>query len=322
MSRPNILVTRRLPADVEARINATYHADLNGDDQLYDAATLAGRAKGQDGLLVTVTDRIDEKLIKSLPDSIKIISTFSVGFDHIDIAAAAKRGIKVTNTPDVLTNATADIAFLLIIGAARGAAQGEALIRNGTWQAWAPTGMLGTDLAGKKLAILGLGRIGKAVARRAAAFGLETHYHNRHRLPPSEEQALCATYHEAPDSLFRAADILSLHCVSTRQTRAIINRKTLSLLPQGAILINTARGDLVEDDALVEALQTGHLAAAGLDVYNNEPNIDPRYKTLPNTFLLPHLGSATVETRNAMGFRALDNLDAFFAGNPLPDPVT
>lgn len=319
MTRPRIFITRKLPADVEARAARTYDAMISTDNHLPNRDDILAGADGRDGLLVTVTDRIDAALIAALPESIRIISTFSVGYDHVDVAAAAARGIAVTNTPDVLTDATAEIALLLMLGAARGATSGISTLREGRWTNWAPTGMLGTELSGKRLGILGLGRIGRATAGRARAFGMEIHYHSRHRLPPDLEGG--ATYHADIASLFGASDVLSIHCASTPGTRRIVNRETLDLLPRGAILVNTARGDIVDDDALIEALASGRIAAAGLDVYNNEPNLHPGYLALSNAFLLPHLGSATVETRNAMGFRALDNLDDFFAGRAPRDLV-
>jgi len=320
MSRPRILLTRKLPTDVEARAIRDYEADLNTDDRLYARDELLARAADKDGLLVTVTDRIDAKLIAALPAEIRVIATFSVGYDHIDVAAAASRDIAVTNTPDVLTDATAEIAMLLMLGAARGAASGAATIREGRWKNWAPTGMLGREISGKRLGILGLGRIGQAVARRARAFNMTIHYHNRNRLEPDAEEG--AIFHADVASLFGASDILSIHCASTPETRRIVNAETLALLPPGAIVVNTARGDIVDDDALIAALASGRVGAAGLDVFNNEPKLHPGYLGLSNAFLLPHLGSATLETRNAMGFRALDNLDDFFAGRPPRDRVT
>ncbi len=319
MSKPRILVTRKLPPTVEERLQKDYQADLNRTDEIYGQEELIGRAKDADALLVTVTDRIDRTFIAHLPDTLKMIATFSVGYDQIDVPAAHERGIVVSNTPGVLTNATADIAMLLLLGAARGAGNGETAIRQNTWENWAPTGLLGRDFTGKRLGILGMGRIGQALAKRARAFDLTIHYHNRNRLEESEEGG--AHYHERLKGLLPNCDFLSVHAASTPETRGIINAKTLSWLPRGAVVVNTARGDLVDDDALIEALGSGHVGAAGLDVYNNEPNLDPRYRTLPNTFLLPHLGSATLETRTAMGFCALDNLDAFFSGDPVPNRV-
>lgn len=319
MTAPRILVTRKLPAAVEARLQRDYQAELNETDKIYGQDELLARSKNKDALLVTVTDRIDRPFIESLPRSVRMIATFSVGYDQIDVVAASERNIVVSNTPDVLTDATADLAILLLLGAARGAGRGEAAIRQETWRNWAPTGYLGTHVTGKRLGIFGMGRIGQAVAKRARGFDMEIHYHNRHRLPADREHG--AIYHETAESLFEVSDFLSLHAASTPETRNIINRTSLARLPDGAILANAARGDLVDDDALIEALSTGKLAAAGLDVYRGEPDLDPRYPTLPNTFLLPHLGSATLETRNAMGFCALDNLDAFFAGNSPPNRV-
>jgi len=319
MSRPRIFVTRKLPPAVEARAAKDYDAVFNTGDALPTRETIVAGAQEKDGLLVTVTDRIDADLIAALPDSVRIISTFSVGYDHIDIAAAKARGISVTNTPDVLTDATAEIALLLMLGAARNATSSIATLREGNWRNWAPTGMLGTELTGKRLGILGLGRIGRATAHRARAFGMKIHYHSRHRL--SSELEVGAVYHDDIAGLFRVSDVLSIHCASTPQTRGLINRETIALLPKDAIVVNTARGDIVDDEALIEALASGRLAAAGLDVFNNEPNFHPGYLNLSNAFLLPHLGSATLETRNAMGFRALDNLDAFFAGRSPKDLV-
>jgi glyoxylate reductase len=310
--RPRILITRRLPPDVEARAARNYDAEFNTSDRPWPGVELAARAQGKDGLLVTVTDRLDAATVAALPSSIRIMASFSVGTDHMDIEAAARRGIAVTNTPDVLTDATADIALLLILGAARGAASGMAAIREGTWANWAPTGMLGIGVTGKRLGILGMGRIGRAVAERARAFGMEIHYHNRR--PLGDAEARGAVWHRTAEDLFAWSDILSVHCASTPETRGLIDARRLALLPKGAVVVNTARGDIVDDEALIAAVRSGHIAAVGLDVFNNEPNIDPRYRTLPNAFLLPHLGSATLETRNAMGFRALDNLDDFFAG--------
>lgn len=314
---PKLLITRKLPDDVEARAAESFHIQTNRNDALPDQAGIVTSAAGHDAILATVTDRLDAATIALLPDSIKIIASFSVGTDHIDLAAAKARGIVVTNTPDVLTDATADIALLLMLGAARGAASGMAAIRDNTWANWAPTGMLGISLTGKRLGILGMGRIGQAVAKRARALGMHIHYHNRRAIEGMDD----AIFHPTLEDLLGVSDFFSVNCASTAETRDIINAAALARLPKGAVVINTARGDIINDDALISALQSGHLAAIGLDVFNNEPRIDPRYRNLPNAFLLPHLGSATRETRNAMGFRALDNLDDFFAGRPPRDRV-
>jgi lactate dehydrogenase-like 2-hydroxyacid dehydrogenase len=254
-----------------------------------------------------------------LPDRVRVLATFSVGTDHIDLAAAKARGLIVTNTPDVLTDATADIALLLILGAARRASEGERLIRADAWTGWTPTQLMGTHIGGKRLGLIGMGRIGQAVARRARAFGMTIHYSNRKRLPPELEEG--AVYHADPDALLAVSDVLSLHFPATAETRHWLNAERIARLPPGAILINTARGTVVDDRAVVAALRDGRLAAAGLDVFENEPNLFAEYRDLPNSFLLPHLGSATVETRNAMGFKALDNIDAVLSGREPPDRV-
>lgn len=317
--KPQIFVTRRLPEAVEARLRQDYDPRLNEHDVPLPPETIPTAATGAQGLIVTPTDRLDASVIMSLPESVKIISTFSVGYEHIDCAAAHARGITVTNTPGVLTEATADLALLLILGAARRASEGERMIRANAWSGWAPTQLLGTHLGGRTLGILGMGRIGQAVAHRARAFGLKVHYHNRHRL--AADQEFGAEYHVTAEGLLAVSDILSLHFPATPDTRKFLNRDRLSLLPSGAIVINTARGAVVDDEALIAALKSGHLAAAGLDVFDGEPHLNAGYRALENTFLLPHLGSATTETRNAMGFMALDNLDAYFAGTSPPNSV-
>lgn len=317
--RPRLLVTRRLPPAVETRAGRDYEALLNPEDRPLSAQAIVEACQGRSALMPTLTDRLDADLIGRLPDSIKIIATFSVGFEHVDLAAARARGIVVANTPGVLTEATAEITFLLLLGAARRAWEGEALLRSGKWTGWTPTQLMGVQLTAKRLGILGMGRIGQAVARRARAFGMEIHYHNRRRLDAEVEEG--AVYHAEPEDLLTKSDFLSLHCPLTPETRKFLDARRLALLPRGAVVVNTARGPVVDDGALIAALKSGHVAAAGLDVYDGEPALDPGYLDLPNAFLLPHLGSATVETRNAMGFKALDNLDAFFAGREPPDRV-
>lgn len=321
MSRkPKIVVTRKLPAGVEKRLEAGFDALLNESDRLLPRDELLKLADGADGLLVTPTERCDAAFIDALPASIRVLATFSVGFDHIDIAAARARGLAVTNTPDVLTDATADIALLLLLGAARGASWGQDMVRNDAWPAWSPTTHLGFDVTGKRLGILGMGRIGRAVAARARSFEMHIHYHNRSRLAPGLEAG--AHFHESIDDLLAVSDFLSINCALTPETQGLLNRDTLARMPRGAIVVNTARGGIIDDDALIDALNSGHIAAAGLDVFNNEPDIDPRYRTMDNVFCLPHLGSATPGTRDAMGHRAVDNLDAFFAGKTPGDLLT
>jgi len=317
--KPKILVTRKLPPAVTARLVQHYDATLNEADRILTPEEIVADAAGKDALLICPTDKITAQLIGQLPASIKMIATFSVGYEHIDVAAARGRGIAVSNTPDVLTDATADIALLLMLGAARRAYEGEKMVREATWKSWATTFMLGTHMTGKRLGIFGMGRIGQAVARRARGFDMQIHYSNRRRLPTDLEQG--AVFHANPTDMLGVCDFLSLNCPSSAETHHWLNAERIARLPDGAIVVNTARGAVVDDTALIAALKSGKLFAVGLDVFENEPNIHPDYRTLDNVFLLPHLGSATVETRNAMGFKALDNLDAFFAGRPLPDPV-
>ena len=319
-SKPKLTVSRKLPQAVEQRLRADYDVTLNDDDTIYSHDILIERAQGADALLVSPTEKCTAEFITKLPDSIKIMATFSVGYDHIDIDAAIAAKLPVTNTPDVLTDATADIALLLLLGAARGAYWGDQMVRNDTWGAWAPTHPLGIGVTGKRLGILGMGRIGQAVADRARAFGMEIHYSKRTRL--SDELEKGAVYHESVESLLAQSQFLSINCASTAETYKLLNRETIALLPDGAVVVNTARGDIIDDGALIEALESGKVAAAGLDVFTGEPNIDPRYRKLDNAFLLPHLGSATLETRDAMGMRAVDNIDAFFNGQTPGDLVT
>jgi lactate dehydrogenase-like 2-hydroxyacid dehydrogenase len=314
---PVLLLTRRLPDAVMTRAARDYRIIANDDDHPYSQAEIAAKAAGADAILVSAVDPIPGDLIRALPDSVRMIATFSVGTDHIDLTAAKERGIVVSNTPGVLTDATADIALLLLLGAARRASEGERLIREGRWEGWAPTHLVGVHVTGKRLAILGMGRIGQAVARRARGFDMEIHYHNRRRLPAGEESG--AIYHADADDLLAVADFLSIHSPANPETHHWLNAERIARLPDGAVVVNTARGSVVDDEALLAALASGKLAAAGLDVFENEPRIHPGYAATPNTFLLPHLGSATDQTRDAMGFTALNNLDAFFAGRELPN---
>ena len=307
-----LLVTRRLPAAVESRAQQAYDSRFNATDASYDTTALLEGSAGADALLACPGDDLSAEVIAQLPQSIRIIANFSVGYDHVDVAAARARGIVVTNTPEVLTDATADLTMLLLLGAARRASEGAALIREGRWTGWRPTHMPGVHVTGKPLGILGMGRIGRAVAKRARGFDMEVHYHDQVRQPA--EEAAGAVYHEELKELLSVSAFLTLHCPSTPETRHLLDEARIAQLPDQAIVVNAARGDIVDDDALIAAVESGKLAAIGLDVYENEPNLNPRYRTLKNSFLLPHLGSATVETRDAMGFTALDNLDAFFAG--------
>ncbi len=311
-SKPIVLVTRKLPAAVEDRLRRDYEPRLNTDDRIYTADEIVALAAGAVAIIPSHTERLGPDVIGRLPESVRAICSFSVGFDHIDLPSAGARGITVTNTPDVLSDATAEIAILLMLGAARRAHEGAQLIRTATWREWSPTYQLGIQVTGKRLGLIGMGRVGQVVAKRARGFDMEIHYHNRRRLDPEQEQG--AVFHPTIEELLPASEFLSIHCPATADTRGLLNAERIALLPGGAVVINTARGAIVDDDALIGALRAGRLFAAGLDVFNNEPDIDPRYRELPNTFLLPHIGSATRETRDAMGFRALDNLDAIVAG--------
>jgi len=318
-SRPKLLVTRRLPDAVTKRAVAHFDAALNEDDHGMSPDELLAKAQGKDALLVTPVDKLTPDLVGKLPQSIRMIATFSVGYEHINLDACKQRGIPVSNTPDVLTDATADIALLLLLGAARRAYEGERAVRDGTWKSWSTVYMLGVHVTGKRLGIFGMGRIGQAVAKRARAFDMQIHYYSRKRLPADLEQG--AIYHASVDEMLPHCDFLSINAPGGPETYHWLNAEHIALLPDGAIVVNSARGTLVDDAALIAALKSGKLFAAGLDVYENEPNLNPAYRDLKNVFLLPHLGSATIDTRNAMGFKALDNLDAFFAGRPLPDRV-
>lgn len=318
-TKPVVFVTRRLPEAVESRLNRDYEVRWNESDAVLDADDLVAGAAGVDGVLTCSTERWSAEVIGALPKRLKIIATFSVGYDHIDVAAADRAGIIVTNTPDVLTEATADIAMLCILAASRRVPEAQAMLRRGDWQRWNPTELLGRGLQGRNLGIVGMGRIGRALATRARAFGLMIHYHNRTRLDPELEQG--ATYHKTLESMLPVSHFLSLNCPATAANADMIDERRLAMLPEGAVLVNTARGTLVDDDAVTAALASGRLFAAGLDVFKNEPAFDRRYLDLPSAFLLPHIGSATLETRSAMGFRCLDNLDAYFAGRPVPDHV-
>jgi lactate dehydrogenase-like 2-hydroxyacid dehydrogenase len=315
-----VLVTRKLPPNVEARLRRDYEPRFNAEDRLYTTAELLALAQGADIILPCHTEKLSADVIARLPSSVKAIVCFSVGTDYVDLAAAKARNIIVTNTPDVLTDATAEIAMLLLLGAARRASEGERLIRAGKWQSWSPTFMIGKQVTGKRLGIVGMGRVGQATAQRARGFDMTILYSNRSRLAPELEKG--ATYYQSVEAMLPHCDYLALHCPATPETHHLLNAKRIALLPDGAIVVNTARGSVIDDDALVAALKSGKIAAAGLDVFNGEPNnIHPGYRELENTFLLPHIGSATFETRDAMGYRALDNLDAIAADSEPHDRV-
>tara|TARA_R110000824_G_scaffold11585_7_gene50743 strand:+ start:11370 stop:12293 length:924 start_codon:yes stop_codon:yes gene_type:complete len=274
-----------------------------------------------DVLVPTVTDHIDAEMIANAPDRLRLIASFGAGVDHIDLAAARAKKIMVTNTPGVFTEDTADMTMALILSAPRRLSDGEKLMRSGQWEGWKPSGMLGHCIGGKKLGIIGMGRIGQAVARRASGFGLSIVYHNRRQLPPAVEESLRASFVADLDELIRECDIISLHCPHTAETHELINAERISKMKASSYLINTARGDLVDEEALIEALQNEKIGGAGLDVYQNEPDIDPRFLNLKNTVLLPHMGSATFEGREASGDRVITNIRVWADGHRPPDQV-
>lgn len=310
MTKPALLITRRLPQAIEALAARDYDASLTPSDT--PIPDLVARAQGADAVLCCPGDTLDAAAIGALPPSVKVIGTFSVGYDHIDIAAAKARGIKVCNTPDVLSVATAECAMLLMLMAARRAGEAERLVRAGQWEGWAPTQLLGTGVAGKSLGIFGLGRIGRELAKMARGFGMEIHYRDMNRLPPELEEG--AIFHDNDDSFLPRCQVLSLHAPGGGGTKHWLDADRIAKLPKGAVLVNAARGTLVDDDALIAALKSGHIAAAGLDVYNNEPRLHPGYMALENVVLLPHLGSATAETRDAMGRIVLEGITVVLRG--------
>jgi glyoxylate reductase len=312
-------VTRRLPEAIEARASRDYDARLSFADQPVTAAEIVAGAADATAIICCPAEKLGADVIAQLPDSVKVVGTFSVGYDHVDLAALRARGIPLVNTPDVLSVATAECAMLLVMAAARRAGEGERMIRAGKWNGWAPTQLRGTLVSGRRLGIFGMGRIGRELAKMARGFGMAVHYRDQQRLPPELE--LGATFHDNDESFLAVCDVLSLHAPGGDGTRHWLNAERIAKLPHGAVVANAARGTLVDDGALVEALQSGQVAAAGLDVYNNEPNVDPRYLALENVVLLPHLGSATTETRDAMGTLVLDGIDAVLAGREPPNLV-
>lgn len=303
---------RRFTPRVEDKINQTFRVTRNETDTPLSSAELSERAKGADVLFVSAVDNVPADVIDALCPNLRAIATLSVGFDHIAIDAARAHGIAVFNTPGVLSDTCAEVALMLMLNAAHRGFEAESLVRSGTWQGWAPRQMLGYQLMGKTVGIFGMGRIGSAVAMRCRAFGMAIHYHNRNRLPTNQEQG--AVYHATLNSLMPQSQFLVICAPSAPELNAAINAERLALLPKNAIVVNVARGALIDDDALIDALTNGHLFAAGLDVFNNEPNLDPRYRALHNVSLLSHIGSATFETRDAMGFLLLDGLAAYMRG--------
>ena len=316
MNKPILVVTSRFIKPIEARIEKEYEVRRKTDGTLFTRNELLAASEGADAILITPFDRLDADFFQQISSSVKIISTYSVGIDHIDMHAAAERNIAIGYTPAEVTDATADIAMLLLLGASRRAFEAQELVRSGEWTIPRAGALLGWQITGKTLGILGMGRIGQAVARRAQAFGMKIHYSNPHRRP--EEMAGDAVFHADPIELLKVSQFLSLNAPETPATYHFLNAKTISLLPQGAIVVNTARGVLIKDEDLIEALKVGRLAAAGLDVYEGEPKLNPGYIGLKNTFLLPHIGSATIESRTNMGMVALDDIGAVLNGRSAP----
>jgi lactate dehydrogenase-like 2-hydroxyacid dehydrogenase len=313
-----ILVTRRLLRSNEDRIKEIYDANLNLNDELYSQDKLIELSQGCDGVLSALTDKLDEKTINRLPDSVKILSNFAVGFGNIDLEAAKKRNIIVTNTPEVLTDATAEIGVLLILGACRRASEGIQGARDADWK-WSADYLIGKQLTGARLGILGMGRIGQKIAKIAKSLGMIVHYHNRSKLSADKENG--SIYHDNLKSLMEVSDVLSVCCPASKETINLINKETLEYLPKGAVVTNVARGDIVDDEALIDALDRRKVYAVGLDVYKGEPNLNPGYLKHKSAFILPHLGSATKETRTAMANLAIDNLEEFFKSGSCKNKV-
>jgi glyoxylate reductase len=319
--KPSVVVTRRLPEAIEARMMELFDTRLSRDDRPLSEAELAEAVRTADVLVPTVTDRIGRAVIAAAGPQLELIASFSTGVDHIDLAAAHERGIMVTNTPGVLTEDTADMTMALILAVPRRLIEGERMVREGTWTGWSPTWMLGRRIWGKRLGIIGMGRIGRAVARRAAGFGISVHYHNRRRVHPDVEAELKATYWESLDQMLAQMDIVSVNCPHTPATYHLLSARRLRLLKPDAYIVNTSRGEVIDEDVLAEMLRTGVIAGAGLDVFEHEPSVNPKLLRLPNVVLMPHMGSATIEGRQAMGEKVIINIRAFADGHKPPDRV-
>ncbi|MGH6618366.1 MAG: 2-hydroxyacid dehydrogenase [Alphaproteobacteria bacterium] len=319
--KPAVVVTRRLPEAVEARMTELFDTRLNPGDRPMSQADLAEAVRAADVLVPTVTDRIGRNVIAAAGGRLKLIASFSTGVDHIDLAAAHARGITVTNTPGVLTEDTADMTMALILAVPRRLIEGERAVREGNWTGWSPTWMLGHRIWGKRLGIIGMGRIGRAVARRAAGFGISVHYHNRRRVHPDVEAELKATYWESLDQMLAQMDIVSVNCPHTPATYHLLSARRLRLLKPDAYIVNTSRGEVIDEDVLAEMLRTGAIAGAGLDVFEHEPSVNPKLLRLDNVVLMPHMGSATIEGRQAMGEKVIINIRTFVDGHKPPDRV-
>ena len=319
--KPKVILTRKLPETTETRMRELFDTTLNHDDRAMSREQLEAAVKTADVLVPTVTDKIDADLIACAGDQLRLIASFGTGVDHLDLAAAKARGITVTNTPGVLTEDTADVTMALILAVPRRIAEGDALARSGDWQGWSPTGMLGHRINGKRLGIIGMGRIGCAVARRARGFGLSIHYHNRKPAHPQTEAELEATYWDSLEQMLARVDIVSVNCPHTAATNHLLSRERLALMQPSAYLVNTSRGDVIDEPALADLLAHRHIAGAGLDVYANEPHIPQALRDLPNVVLLPHIGSATIEGRLQMGDKVIINVQTFWDGHTPPDRV-
>jgi glyoxylate reductase len=319
--KPLVIVTRRLPDVVETRMMELFDTRLNLDDEPMDTAALIEAVRMAEILVPAVTDRIDAAILREAGPQLRMIASFGTGVDHIDVEAARQRGIVVTNTPGVLTEDTADMTMALILAVSRRLAEGERLVRSGQWKGWGPTTMLGHRIYGKRLGIIGLGRIGQAVARRARGFGLSIHYHNRRRVHPEIEAELEATYWESLDQMLARMDIVSVNCPHTPATYHLLSARRLKLLRPHAFVVNTSRGEVIDETALARMLEKGELAGAGLDVFEHEPAINPKLLALDNVVLLPHMGSATIEGRIDMGEKVIVNIKSFVDGHAPPDRV-
>ena len=320
-ARLNVVVTRRLPEPVETRMKELFDVQLRETDAAMSRAELAAAMAQCDVLVPTITDQIDAGLIAAAGPRLKLIASYGAGFDHIDIATARSRGILVSNTPGAVTDDTSDIVMALMLAVTRRIPQGLAVMQSGDWQGWSPMANLGARLGGRRLGILGMGRIGQGVARRARAFDLQVHYHNRKRVRPEIEAALDATYWDSLDQMLARMDIISINCPHTPATFHLLNARRIKLLKPSAVIINTSRGEVIDEAALTRALQAGDIAGAGLDVYEHGANITPALRDLPNVVLLPHMGSATIEGRTEMGEKVIINIKTFADGHRPPDQV-
>ena len=319
--KARVTVTRRLMPAIEERMEQLFDVRLNEDDHPFTRDELAEAMGESDVLVPTVTDAIDAELVEQAGDRLRLIASFGAGTDHIALAAARARRIMVTNTPGVFTDDTADLTMALLIGVLRRMREGTRIVRHGEWQGWSPTGMLGRSLGGKVLGIIGMGRIGQAVAHRARAFGLAVAYHNRRRLPESVERMFGAEYFADVDALLAQSDIVTLHCPRSAATRHLLDERRIALMKEGAVIVNTGRGDLVDQEAMISALEGGRLWGAGLDVYPDEPIVDPRLIAHPYVITQPHIGSATEEGRTAAGLKILANIQSWVDGHSPPDRV-